>query len=101
METVCINAEGNRATIGGVITEVRDDAGYPDYFKVGNYVYLAVEDNGEGAMAPPDKTGSALYIGFADDPLFCDVLPPTSDAWLVYGPWLEVYLPSDQIQVNN
>ena len=101
MDAVCITAEGNRATVGGIITQVNDDAGLPIYFQVGNTIYLAVEDNGEGANAPSDKVASAIYIGFPELGLLCDVLPPNSEAWLVFGPWEDTDLPSDEIQVND
>jgi len=105
----CILVEGNRATIGGIITEVTDDAGLScigccgadyQFFAVGNNVLFAVEDNGEGQNGPRDKVAGNLLIGFPTCALTCDLFPPDSPWWEVYGEWPEVYLPSDQIQVK-
>ena len=109
MDVECILVEGNRATIGGVITNVTVDPGFTcfgccgadyQFFAVGNNVLFAVEDNGEGAGAAPDKAAGVLWIGFPTCPLDCSELPPYSEAWEVYGPWPDVFLSSDQIQVK-
>lgn len=64
----CLNVFGNVALISGTITQHTDPA------EIGTTAGLAVEDNGEGANAPPDRT--TLLFGF----------PPGTPACMLFGP---------------
>jgi hypothetical protein len=64
----CLNVIGNVALISGTITQHTDPA------EIGTTAGLAVEDNGQGANASPDRT--TLLFGF----------PPGTPACLLFGP---------------
>jgi hypothetical protein len=69
--------DGNRAKIGGVITNSNDPTLPP-----GTFAWFQVFDNGEGSNAPPDRSS---LIGFGDEAAneaFCNSanLPR-------FGPW--------------
>jgi hypothetical protein len=51
----CLVVSGNRASFGGKVV----DSNIPGY--IGNNVVMAVEDNGEGAKADPDRFTWGLY----------------------------------------
>ena len=69
--------DGNRAKIGGVITNSNDPTLPP-----GTFAWFQVFDNGEGSSAPPDRSS---LIGFGDEAAneaFCD-----SPNLPRFGPW--------------
>lgn len=68
IEVDCLNVVGNVALISGTITQHTDPA------EIGSTVGLAIEDNGEGANASPDRT--TFLFGF----------PPGTPACLLFGP---------------
>lgn len=60
----CLEVSGNVAHMSGVVTHTSD----PTVFIPGEYVHFAVEDNGEGAAASPDR-----ITGIPEsEPLRCD-----------------------------
>lgn len=60
VDSNCITVVDNRAFYGGVITQI--EAGPFQPFTVGWQAYFAVEDNGEGANAEPDRYGIAIFL---------------------------------------
>ena len=55
---------GNRAHMSGTVTHTSD----PSVFIAGEYVHFAVEDNGEGNAAPPDRITGVPE----NEPVRCD-----------------------------
>jgi len=78
VDVTCMGVyDGNRAKIGGVITNSNDPTLPP-----GTFAWFQVFDNGEGSSAPPDRSS---LIGFGDEAAneaFCNSanLPR-------FGPW--------------
>ncbi|NNE03535.1 MAG: hypothetical protein HKN52_10250 [Eudoraea sp.] len=68
----CITVIGDRAYFGGVITQIETGPYQP--FSVGWQVYFAVEDNGQGNNADPDRYGVAIFF-LPPGLLVTDVLP--------------------------
>ena len=77
-DVTCMNVyDGNRAKIGGLITESSDPT-----IPVGSYGWFQVFDNGRGAKAPPDRSS---LVGFGDEAAneaFC-----SSPNLPRFGPW--------------
>ena len=77
-DVTCMNVyDGNRAKIGGLITESSDPT-----IPVGSYGWFQVFDNGHGAKAPPDRSS---LVGFGDEAAneaFCN-----SPNLPRFGPW--------------
>ena len=65
----------------------------------GWYFYYAVEDNGEGANADPDRYHPYVYWGQPGMGSFCNVLAPNSPFW-PEALWQDVADLEDQIQVK-
>jgi hypothetical protein len=60
IEIVCLNIIGNRAYVGGFVTQ----SNLPSFTVPGDTAVFAGEDNGEGAKAPPDRitlTGFGIF----------------------------------------
>ena len=60
IEIVCLNIMGNRAFVGGFVTQ----SNLPSFTVPGDTAVFAGEDNGEGAKAPPDRitlTGFGIF----------------------------------------
>jgi hypothetical protein len=78
VEVTCMNVYGgNRAKIGGIVTESNDPT-----IPVGTYGWFQVFDNGEGVSAPPDQSS---LVGFGDETAneaFCN-----SPNLPRFGPW--------------
>ena len=75
----CLEVSGNLAHMSGVVTHTSD----PTVFIPGEYVHFAVEDNGEGAAASPDRiTGIP-----ENEPVRCDSgqLPSSSFSNIIRG----------------
>jgi len=74
VDVTCMNVyDGNRAKIGGVVTQSSDPTEPP-----GVFAWVQVFDNGEGANMPPDRSS---LVGFGDEAAneaFCNSpnLPP-------------------------
>jgi hypothetical protein len=78
VDVTCLNVyDGNRAKIGGVIT-VSNDPTLPP----GVFAWFQVFDNGEGANAPPDRSGLVGFGNEAANEAFCN-----SPAGPRFGPW--------------
>jgi len=78
MSSECIVVEGNQATIGAQITQVGDiPPGSEGVFVVGNYIYVMVEDNGEGNGAPSDRYSARLYYSPEAFGPLCAQIPPS------------------------
>ena len=78
VEVTCMNVyDGNRAKIGGVITNSNDPTLPP-----GNYAWFQVFDNGEGAQAPPDQSSLIGFGNEAANEAFCN-----SPNLPRFGPW--------------
>lgn len=73
IEVDCLRVDGNRASIGGVVTD-SSVSGY-----VGRRMVLTVEDGGEGSKAPPDRYTWGQYRSTAGS-------WTASDAELVFDP---------------
>ena len=78
VDVTCMNVYGgNRAKIGGIVTESSDPT-----IAVGSYGWFQVFDNGEAANAPPDQSS---LVGFGDEAAneaFCN-----SPNLPRFGPW--------------
>jgi len=78
VDVTCLNVYGgNRAKIGGIVTESTDPT-----IAVGTYGWFQTLDNGEGANAPPDWSS---LVGFGDEAAneaFCN-----SPNLPRFGPW--------------
>jgi hypothetical protein len=78
VDVTCMNVyDGNRAKIGGVVTQSSDPTEPP-----GVFAWFQVFDNGEGAGAPPDRSS---LVGFGDEAAneaFCN-----SPNLPRFGPW--------------
>ena len=78
VDVTCLNVYGgNRAKIGGIVTESTDPT-----IAVGMYGWFQTLDNGEGANAPPDWSS---LVGFGDEAAneaFCN-----SPNLPRFGPW--------------
>ncbi len=77
VDVTCMNVYGNRAKIGGVVTQSTDST-----VPVGTFAWFQVFDNGEGANAPPDQSS---LVGFGDEAAneaFCN-----SPNLPRFGPW--------------
>jgi hypothetical protein len=74
IEIVCLNIIGNRAYVGGFVTQ----SSLPSFTVPGDTAVFAVEDNGEGANAASDRitlTGFAVFDTLdCHDPVVIDVL---------------------------
>jgi hypothetical protein len=73
----CLNVIGNYAIISGVVTSSNEDA------LIGDEAAFAVQDNGEGAKAPPDLMSIVNFyaVGVGPDcsvPAEYDLVPLTS-----------------------
>jgi hypothetical protein len=78
VEVTCMNVyDGNRAKIGGVI-RVSNDPTLPP----GVFAWFQVYDNGEGANAPPDRSGLVGFGNEAANEAFCNSPNPPR-----FGPW--------------
>jgi hypothetical protein len=65
MSSTCLQImNGNDAIIAGQISAVTNDGGFPDFIKVGNYIFFRVVDNGEGSNAPNDWLYDDLWVNF-------------------------------------
>ena len=64
----CLQITGNVAHMSGTVVHTSD----PTVFGLNEYVHFAVQDNGEGAAAPPDKISGIP----PDDPSRCDESAP-------------------------
>jgi hypothetical protein len=60
----CLQITGNVAQMSGTVVHTSD----PTVFLPNEYVHFAVQDNGEGAAAPPDRISGIP----ADEPFRCD-----------------------------
>ena len=99
--TACIEVVGNRATVAGELTYVElgdNPNNYP--FSEGWLFYIAVEDNGEGANARPDRYNRQLYYGMPGFGEFCNILRPDIPLFWPNELWFEVVGEGDQIQVK-
>lgn len=78
VDVTCMNVyDGNRAKIGGIVTQSTDPT-----IAVGSYGWFQVFDNGEGANSSPDQSS---LVGFGDqaaNQAFCD-----SPNLPRFGPW--------------
>lgn len=61
MDIDCMTITGNRATLGGVVTEVEGDA--PWFLTPGARGNFTVEDNGQGHGAQPDRFSDVIFPG--------------------------------------
>ena len=78
VDVTCMNVyDGNRAKIGGVI-RVSNDPTIP----AGTFAWFQVFDNGEGADAPPDRSGLVGFGSEAANEAFCN-----SPNLPLFGPW--------------
>ena len=66
----CLKVTGNVAHMSGVVTHTSD----PTVFIPDEQVHFAVEDNGEGTNAPPDRVTGIPE----NEPLTCDDALPTA-----------------------
>jgi hypothetical protein len=74
----CLQITGNVAHMSGTIVQTSD----PTIFLPNEYVHFAVQDNGEGPTAPPDKI-SGIPVG---EPFRCDQsAPPAINRDVVRG----------------
>lgn len=74
----CLEVTGNIAHMSGTVVQTSD----PTVFLPDEYVHFAVQDNGEGADAPPDRV-SGIPV---DEPFRCDdSTPPTLTRVVVRG----------------
>jgi hypothetical protein len=97
LNTTGLVVESNQATIGGQIIQTDIDCECP-YSVLGNYVYVFVEDNGEGNNAPSDRYGSALYWSPEELGDLTYLIPPSGYPYIA-DEWLDTAEESDQIQV--
>ena len=77
VDVTCMNVYGNRAKIGGIVTQSSDPT-----IAVGSYGWFQTFDNGEGANSPPDQSS---LVGFGDEAAneaFCN-----SPNLPRFGPW--------------
>jgi len=65
-DVICMNIFGNRATIGGIVTNIRTDN--PSNFIVkGDVFTFTVQDNGQGKNAASDLISDLNFGGFCSD----------------------------------
>jgi hypothetical protein len=96
----CVTKVGNRATVGGKITSIElGDNPFELDVDIGWILYLAVEDNGEGANAASDRYHTEIYLGEPGFGSFCDFLAPDGPFW-PEDEWYAVVGQGDQIQVK-
>ena len=72
---LCVNADGNQAIVGAVVTQSNTT-----FVPPGSGVLRKVVDNGQGRHDPPDQTGT---ISFFPPPTSC---PPPTLAPIATGP---------------
>ena len=77
VEVDCLNVIGNLAIVSGIITKSSADPGSPG--ALGNVAVFAVEDNGEGASAAPDRI--TLLFTFIPE-----IFPPGTPLCELLGP---------------
>ena len=86
MSIDCLNISGNQAALSGTVTQVTGTP--PPFVFVGQKAVFKVEDNGQGAGAPPDLISDLFLFG-------------TATCTIAY-PFLNLYLPIDgNIQVDG
>ena len=73
LDVDCLDVAGTRAVLGGRVAEVRGDV--PSFITEGLEAVFQVEDNGEGAGAPPDRISNLLFLVF-DRTGDCHTLAP-------------------------
>ncbi len=109
LSSECIVVEGNNAVFAGQITDVTlipsalEDQinSIPEFGGViGTYIYLRVEDHGEGNNAPSDRFNNYYYISPEQFGPLCHLIPPNTSAWLPETV-LDTDNESDQIQVSG
>ena len=100
-DAACIRRVGNRATIGGRITSlVLSDALSHLQIDTDWIIYLALEDNGEGANADPDRYHAQIYFSMPGFGLHCDLLEPSHPYLWQEHRWFDVVNQGDQIQIQ-
>ena len=96
----CVTKVGNRATVGGKITSIElGDNPFGLDVDIGWILYLAVEDNGEGANAASDRYHTEIYLGEPGLGSFCHFLAPDGPLW-PENEWYAVVGQGNQIQVK-
>lgn len=73
LDVDCLDVASTRAVLGGRVAEVRGDV--PSFITEGLEAVFQVEDNGEGAGAPPDRVSDLLFLVF-DRTGDCHTLAP-------------------------
>ena len=73
LDVDCLDVAGNRAVLGGRVAAVSGDV--PPFITEGLEAVVQVEDNGEGADAPPDRVSDLLVLVF-DRTGDCHTLAP-------------------------
>lgn len=112
-DVLCSFYDGNQVVIWVRTTHVGDlpDCGCEEYFAVGTSWLYLLEDNGEGANAPPDRYFSqALVLADENGPILdfdpvCDEFSFLGEDFFVFvfggnQWWSDVAGKGDQIQVN-
>ena len=100
LSTTGLEIEGNQAAIGGQITQT---SGFPEGHPlsvIGNYVYILVEDNGEGNNDPSDRYSGLSYFSPEEFGDLTYYFTPSSGFWdpdFIFDTAEE----SDQIQVSG
>jgi len=100
-DAACITEVDNRATIGGLVTflELGDNPfGFP--VQVGWYIYMAMEDNGEGKKGPTDKYHGEVYFGMPAFGPLCDVLEPFHPIFWMADDWNDVQGKNDKVVIR-
>ena len=65
MDLDCLDINGNRATLSGVVTHVFGDGPVPGFIFVGQRASFTVQDNGQGKGASPDLISDLILYGGA------------------------------------
>lgn len=101
LDTECVFVVDNRATIGGIITQIEIPEHFPfPFLTKGWEFYLAVEDNGEGSNANPGRVHANVYAAPPGTPDVCHLFHPNNQAWWAEALWQPTTGQGDQIQVQ-
>jgi hypothetical protein len=100
-KSACINKIGNRATIGGEVTSLYlGEEPTNIQLDIGWYIYFAVEDNGEGSNADPDRYHNETYTSPPAYGPLCIYLGTDNTFYWPENEWIDISGPGGQIQVQ-
>lgn len=101
LDTKCVFVVNNRATIGGIITQIEIPENFPFPFLTAGWVfYLAVEDNSQGGNSDPERVHANVYAAPPGTPGICHLIHPNHQVWWAEALWQPTTGQSDQILVQ-